>query len=153
MSSRDFLTTQTQRQSIERSKLQTTVARDTRNRRLTSEITRNKRLHHVALEIALEIQHVKRKSEVLGNATRVVNVVERAAARRQRIAVFVCVYAPPLIPQLHRKADEMMPLLFQNCCGCGRIHAATHCYRDLHNCPIWYLYARMLRCRSSLCNL
>src|SRR6185369_10682426 len=54
-------------------------------------------------------------------------------ARRQRIAVFVNIDASSLIPQLHREADELVPLLFKNCRGGGRIHATTHCYRDLHN--------------------
>src|SRR5689334_2068269 len=119
VSRRDFLTTQTQRESIQRRKLQTAVARYARNRRFAVEITRDERLHDVAFEVAFEIQHVKREAEFFGDAACVVNVIEGTAARRQRIAVFVDVDAAPLIPELHRKTDEFVTLLFQDCRGRG----------------------------------
>src|SRR4026207_1367491 len=127
MAGRNFLTSQTQRQSIQRSELQTTVAGNTRNGRLAVQITRDERLNHVALKVALQIQNVKRKAELFSNATSVVNVVERAATRGQRVAVFINIDAPPLVPELHRKANQLVSLILQNCRGRGRIHATTHC--------------------------
>jgi hypothetical protein len=76
MTGSDFLATETDRQSIERSKLQTTVTRNARDRRLAAEITGDEWLDYVMLEIAFEVQHVKRKVELFGNAAGIVNVVE-----------------------------------------------------------------------------
>jgi hypothetical protein len=92
-------------------------------------------LDHVALEVAFEIQYVKRKPELFSHTTRIVNIVKRTATRRQRITVFISVDATSLIPQLHREADQLVTLLFENRRGRGRIHATTHCYCYLH-----YLY-------------
>src|SRR5687768_621896 len=111
MSGRDFLTSQAHRQTIQGCKLQTAVARDARDWRLAVEVTGDKRLHDSTLEVAFEIQHVKRKAELLGDASRVVNVVQRTATRGKRVAVLIDVDAPALIPELHRKADEFVTLL------------------------------------------
>src|SRR5712692_507037 len=50
-----FFATQTRRQTIERRKLQTTVASKAGNRRLAVQIAGDKRLHDIALKFALEI--------------------------------------------------------------------------------------------------
>src|SRR5882724_6168635 len=114
---RNFLAAKTDRQLIERSKLQTAVAGDTRNGRLAVQVTVDEGLDHVALEFLLEIQNVKRKSKFFGDATRIVNIIERTATRRQRLAVFIHTDTATLVPQLHREADEVVPLLSQNCGG------------------------------------
>ena len=132
MTRRYFLTPQTKCQPIQRRKLQPTVAGHTGDRRLTIQITGNERLHYVALKLTLEIEHIERKAEFFGHPARVVNVVERAATRRQRLAVFIDTDAAVLIPKLHRKAEQFVALLLQNRGRCGRVDAARHCYCYLH---------------------
>src|SRR5207302_9235893 len=110
----DLLTPEACRQFIERSKLQTAVAGNTRNRRLAIQIAVDERLHYVALEFLFQIQNIERKAQLLRDATRVVNVIQRAAARRQRVAIFVHTDTAALVPQLHREADQFVPLLLQN---------------------------------------
>ena len=95
----------------------------TRNRRLAAEIAIDERLNYIALEIPFEIQNVEREAEFFGHSASVVHVVKRAATRRQRIAVFIDVNSAPLIPQLHRKADQLMPLLLQNRGRGGRVNS------------------------------
>src|SRR5581483_10411096 len=85
VTSRDFLAAETDRQLVQRSKLETAVAGNTGNRRFAIQVAVDERLHNVALEFLLQIQHVKRKSQFFGNAPCVINVIERAAARRQRL--------------------------------------------------------------------
>ena len=136
MPGRNFLATQTHRQSIQRGKLQTAVARNARNGGFAVEVTRNKRLHYIVFELAFEVQNVKRKAQLLCYSAGVVNVIERTAARWKRVTVFVHTDAAALIPQLHREADEFVPLVFQNCCRSRRIHATAHCYCYLHHCSV-----------------
>src|SRR5438874_10654255 len=133
MTSRNFLAAQTRSELIERCELQTAVARDARNRRLAIQIAVNERLHDIALEFLFQIQNIKREAKLFRDSSRVVNVVERAATRRQRLAVFVDTDAAALVPQLHRKADQFVALLLQNGGSGGRIHAAGHGYSDLHS--------------------
>src|SRR2546423_8847569 len=89
MTGRNFLAAKAGRQLIERSKLQTAVAGDTRDGRLADQVTVDEGLDHVALEFLLKIQNVKRKSKFFGDATRIVNIIERTTARRQRLAIFI----------------------------------------------------------------
>src|SRR5205807_9654145 len=128
----DFLTAHAQRHSVERGELQTAVARDARDGRLAFQITSDERLDHVALELALQIQNVERKSQILRHAPRVVHVVERAAAAGKRLAALVHAQAPTLIPQLHREADKLVPLLLQNRSRRRGVNAAAHCNHNLH---------------------
>src|SRR4029079_5937132 len=84
------------------------------------------------LKVAFEVQDVEREIEFFGDAACIVNVVERAATRRQRVAVFVDIDPATLIPELHRETDKLVSLFLENCRGRGRIHATTHCYCYLH---------------------
>ena len=68
--------------------------------------------HDIALEFVFEINDIKWKAELHRDHARVVQIVERAAARRQRFAVRSDVDAP-LIPELHRKSDQVVTLIFQ----------------------------------------
>src|SRR5215469_4850717 len=52
MARRNFLATKAQRQPIERCKLQSSVARDTRDGCLTTQVTRDKRLDNISFEVA-----------------------------------------------------------------------------------------------------
>jgi hypothetical protein len=66
---------------------------------------------------------------MLRDATRIVNVVERAAAvLRGTIALQFRQTA--LIPQLHREADDAARLLLQDGGYGGGIHSAGHGYGD-----------------------
>ena len=94
----DFLTAHAQRHSVERGELQTAVARDARDRRLALQITSDERPDHVALELALKVEDVERKSQIIRHAPRVVHVVERAAARGQRLAALVRRQPATMIP-------------------------------------------------------
>jgi hypothetical protein len=129
---RDLLAPDAHGRPVERSELQTAVASDTRNRRLAFEITLDERLDHVALELALEIQDVERKAQLFRHSPRVVNVVERAAARRHRLAVGVRCQPATLVPQLHREADKLVPRLLQHRGRRRAIDAAAHRHRNLH---------------------
>src|SRR5688572_3092950 len=112
VSSRNLLATQTRRQSIERRKLQPAVTTNARDRRLAAKITRDEWRYDVTFEVTFQIQNVERKTKLFRNAACVVHVVQRTTTRRQRIAVFVDVDAAPLVPQLHRETDELVPLFF-----------------------------------------
>src|SRR5215510_6008908 len=105
MTSCDFLTTETHGKSIERSKLQTTVACNARNRSLAAQVTGYKRLNYVALEVAFQVENIERKAEFFSNAARVVDVIERTTTRWKGIAILVGVNSASLIPQLHRKTN------------------------------------------------
>ena len=68
--------------------------------------------HDIALEFILQINDVKRESELDGDRPRVVQIIQRAATAGQRFAVRPNVDAA-LIPELHRKAYQFVPLLFE----------------------------------------
>ena len=76
MAGSDLFATQTRGQLIQRSKLQTAIAGDTGNRRLSIEITGNKRLHHILLKLAFEIQYIERKAKFFRNPAGIVNIIE-----------------------------------------------------------------------------
>jgi hypothetical protein len=128
----DLLAAHAERHAVERGELQTAVARDARDGRLALQITLDEGLDHLALEIALKVQDVEGEAQVFRHAPRVVHVVERAAARRQRLAVLAQRKPPPLIPQLHREADQLVPGLPQHRRRRRTIDAAAHRNRDLH---------------------
>src|SRR5256885_17245277 len=102
MSRRNLFAVETRGQFVKRSKLQTTVTRDTRNRRLAIQVAGDERLHHIALKLTLKIEHVKWKAQLFSHAPRIINVIQRTTARRQRVAVLINADPTPLIPQLHR---------------------------------------------------
>ncbi len=138
MPGRDLVTAQRNRHPVKRRKFQTRIARHTRYRRFPAQITRDKRLDHVAFEVFLKIQNIEWKSEALGDSPCIINIIKRAATRRQRVTVLIDTYPTPLIPQLHGKADEIMPLLLEKRSGCRTVDPATHCYCDLHNSYVVY---------------
>src|SRR4030095_7545604 len=95
--------------------LQLRVTRHTRDGSPAGEVVFNKRANHRALELFLEVEHVKRYAQIVSYASGVVNVVKRTASRRLRLLIGR--EPSPLIPQLHREADYVMPLSLENC-GC-----------------------------------
>ena len=62
MTGRNFLAAKAHRQLIERSKLQTAVARNAWDRSLAIQVTVDEGLDDVALEFLFQIQNVERKS-------------------------------------------------------------------------------------------
>ena len=111
MPGRNFLATQTHRQSIQRGKLQPTVASNTGNRSLAIQVAVDERLDDSALEFLLEIKDIKRKAQFFGHAAGIVNIIERAATRGQWLAIFIDTETAALVPQLHREADQFVTLL------------------------------------------
>src|SRR5436190_9637670 len=107
---RDLFTAKRNGHAVERGKFQSRIARDARDRRFTRQIALYKRLDNISFEIFFEIQDIERKSERACNPACVVDVIQRATTRRQRVAVFVHVNMPTLIPQLHSKADKLVTL-------------------------------------------
>ena len=103
------------------------VAHGARNRRAAFQIIRDERANHVEFELALEVHHVERNSEMLGDAARIVHIVMRAAAMLRRSIVLELRQAT-LIPQLHREADDGLRAVVQNRGDRGAIHAAAHGY-------------------------
>src|SRR6185295_1138134 len=121
--------------------LQLGVARDTGNRSASGEIIFDERANNTSLEFIFEIQHVERNAKVFGHASRVVHVVERAASRRLRLLIGR--KPPALIPQLHREADDVVPLALQYCRGDRAVHTAAHCYSYCHCVLNLFLPARL----------
>ena len=111
MPGRNLVTAKRDGHFIKRSEFQTRVAGDARYRRLAVEIALNKRLDDRLFKLAFQIQNIKREAQPLGNTPGVINIVERAAAGRQWVAVFIDTYPPALIPELHSKPDQLVPLL------------------------------------------
>jgi len=89
-------------------------------------------LNHVALKFLFKIQNVKRKTQLARDTPRVIHVIQRTTPRRQSLAVLIHTQTAPLIPQLHRKADKLMPFSFQYRRRRARIHAAAHCHCNFH---------------------
>ncbi len=90
-------------------KLQVIVAKAARNGRASRKILLDERTHHVALEALLVIDHVIRDADGLGDAARVVHVVERAAASLHRLGHALVPGQPALVPELHGQADDIVP--------------------------------------------
>src|SRR5690606_38843119 len=111
MSRCDLVAPQRLGHPVQRGKLKPGITRDARSRRLAMQITLYNRLDHIAVKILFEIENIERKPERICHTPCVVDIVKRTAPRRQRVAILIGVYQTPLIPQLHRKADKLVPLL------------------------------------------
>ena len=103
--------------------LEVVVAERAGNGRAPGEVLAHEGADHVGLEALFLVDDVVGNAEVLGDTARIVDIIERAATRRQRLAVFIHTDAAPLVPQLHREADEFVTLLFEDGGGRGRIDA------------------------------
>jgi hypothetical protein len=113
-------------------KLQLCVARNAGDRSAPRKVSFHEWADDPALELILEIEHIKREAQLFGDTPRVVDIIERAAARRLRLAVGR--QSPPLVPQLHREADDVVTLVLQECSRDRTIDAAAHCYCYVHAC-------------------
>jgi hypothetical protein len=86
---RHFLAAKTRCQSIERRKLEPTVTGNTGDWGLAVKVTFHEGLYHVLLKLALEIEDIKRKAQLFGYATRVIDVIQGATAGRKRLTILV----------------------------------------------------------------
>ena len=87
------------------------VASHARDRRAPARILGDEVLHHVAAKGGFEVEHVVRHAELLADAARVVHAVQRAAGTIGEVL--------PVAEQLHRRTDDVEPLLHQHCGGDG----------------------------------
>ena len=103
------------------------VAERTGDRGAAFEILGDKGPDHRFFEVSLEVDHVERKIQVLGHATRVIHVIQRAAAaldglwgggvRRGQAA---------LVPKLHRQSDDLVILRGQHGGHRRAVHTSAH---------------------------
>ena len=109
----------------ERRELHLRVAGGAGNRRFSGEIGGDEGTHDPFAEFLLEVENVVRDAESPGHPARVGEVVERAAAPRlTRIA--------GMVPELHREADDLVPLFLQKQGGDRGVHSAGHGDSDAH---------------------
>ena len=111
MPGRDLVAAKRNGHAVKRGKLEPRVAGNAGYRCLARKIALDKGLDDIAVKVLLKVQNIERKAELIGHPPCVVNIVKRAAAARERVAVLINIHVPPLVPQLHRKANEVMPLL------------------------------------------
>src|ERR1035437_10806223 len=104
------------------------IAQTARDRRAPGKILRDKRAHHVVLEAILLIDDVIRNVEGLSHATRVVNVIDGAAAPLHRLRHALVTGQSPLVPQLKREPDDVVALLAQQRRDGGGVNPARHGY-------------------------
>src|SRR5262249_28391754 len=93
--------------------LQMVVAETAWDRRAPGEIILHERANHIALEPLLMVYHVIRNSNSLGDAARVVDIVERAAPALHRFRHAGMRGQPSLVPQLHRQTDDIVAFCTQ----------------------------------------
>src|SRR5262249_37866127 len=112
--------------------LQVVVAQAARDGRASGKILVDERAHHIALEAVFVIHHVVGNAEILGNAARVVDVINRAAAalRRDLRGHTAPTTQAALVPELHGQTNHSVPLGAEYGRDGGRIHTARHGYRD-----------------------
>src|SRR5271156_5572663 len=90
----------------------------------------NERTHHIALEALLMIDYIIRNADMLGHASSVIDIVQRATAPGHLLGHALMSRQPPLVPQLHSQPDNVVPLRVQHRRDGGRIHTARHGYRN-----------------------
>src|SRR3984957_13156481 len=77
------------------------VAQRARNRSAPFEVIVHERTNHILLELALEVNHVKRDAQMFRNAASIVNIVNRTTAMLRWLRRLKLRQAA-LIPKLHR---------------------------------------------------
>ena len=94
----------------ERRELQVAVAVHAGDGRPPRRVLADEIRQDALLELALEVDDVVRNAERARHAPRVVQVVDRAAAPEAEVSL-------PLVVQLHREADDLVPLRRELCGG------------------------------------
>ena len=121
MTHRDRVEAQADSSLEQEIELDVSIALNARIRRLPRRVSRDKGRHHVALELLGVVKDVMINSEHLGDATSIVHVGDRAAARVRHAA-----------PQLQRGAHDVVPLFNEQTSRHRRVNAATHRYQNFH---------------------
>ncbi len=89
--------------------LQVVVAQCAGNGRAPGEVFVDEWPHDLALEAVLRVHEVVGDAEVLGDATRIVDIVNRAAAALDCFGHALAAGQPALVPELKRETDDRMP--------------------------------------------
>jgi hypothetical protein len=110
----------------ERRELEARVAVDARNGCAARRVFADEVVDDGASKLFFEVDDVVREADGVGHASRILQIPE-AAARAPRIG------GVALVVQLHRKADDIVPLLGEQH-GCdGRIDTTRHGHHDTHD--------------------
>ena len=126
--------------------LQMIVAEAAWDRRSSRKILGNERAHHVLLEAFFVIHHVIGNADVLGDASGIVDIVERAAAAGYLLGHALVSGEPPLVPELHGQADKVMPFGAQHGSDGGGIDSSRHGYGD--GLGLWHVLLKQLAIRN-----
>src|SRR5664279_912873 len=102
------------------------IAQAARDRRAPGKILRDKWAYHIVLEAILLIDDVIWNAERLSHATRVVNVIDGAAAPLHGLGHALVTGQSALVPQLKRESDDVVALLAQQCRDGGGVHSSRH---------------------------
>ena len=112
--------------------LQKGIAQSTGNRGPPGQVIIDERCDHPLFELLLQVENVKRKTHLLSNSSGIIDIVQRAAPSRLRLSIFSRIAA--IIPKLHRAADDVITLVFQQNGRRGTVHATTHSQQNtVHN--------------------
>src|ERR1019366_8815008 len=106
------------------------IAQTARDRRAPGKILRDKWTYHIVLEAILLIDDVIWDTERLSHATRVVNVIDGAAAPLHGLGHAFVTGQAALVPELQREPDDVVALLAQQCGDGGGVHSSGHGYGD-----------------------
>src|SRR5262249_10548607 len=120
--------------------LQMIVAEAAWDRRAPGKILVYERTHHVALETLLVIDYVIRNSNRLRHPPRVINIVKRAATSLYGFRHSGMARQPPLVPKLHREADNLMPFGTEHSGDGGGVNPTRHGNADglpVHTLALW----------------
>src|SRR5271165_918321 len=104
--------------------LQMIVAEAARDGRAPREIFGNKGTHYIALKALFMIDNIVRDANVLGDTARVMDIVERTTAAGHILWHSLMSSQPPLVPELHGQADDVVPLCTHHGRDGGGIHTA-----------------------------
>src|SRR6204780_4300281 len=101
------------------------VAESARNRSTALQIVVHEGTDDVLLEFALQIEYVKRDAEMFGDATRIVDIINRATTMLRRLGGLELREAA-LVPELHGEADDGLAALVHDRSDGGTVHTSTH---------------------------
>src|SRR6185503_5645071 len=119
-------------------KLKMVVAQAARDGRAPGKVLGDKRTHHVALKTLLVVDDVVGNAQVLGHGARVVDILNGAAAPLNVLRHALATGEPPLVPELHGQADDVVALGAQHGRDGGGIDTARHGYGN--GLGLWHLY-------------
>ena len=90
-------------------KLEVIIAQAAWDRRASRQILFNKGPHDVALETLFMVDDIVRNAKGFGDTSRIVNIVNRAAAPLHGLRHARVSSEAALVPELHRQSDEIVP--------------------------------------------